>query len=162
MCAVPALPCEVGPLPAVAPCAYDARRPRPEQRFDPMALRTLAHLALVSVLALAACGAEHAPEELVTKQLAVTQEFGEILTKVIDKASAEQHKGEIKKLVKQMNVLRKDVQALREEKRKVFLERAEARGPEIQSALAKVKAELTRIEPSPEIQGVIGLWLDLL
>jgi hypothetical protein len=128
----------------------------------PMALRTLAHLTIVSVLALAACGAEQSPEQLVTKQIAVTQEFGQVLAKITDRASAKQHKSEVKSLVKQINALRKDIQELPEDVRKVCFELAAERGPELQSALAKMRSELTRIEPSAEIQGVIGLWLDML
>jgi hypothetical protein len=127
-----------------------------------MALRTLAHLTIVSVLALAACGAEQSPEQLVTKQIAVTQEFGQVLAKITDRASAKQHKSEVKSLVKQINALRKDIQKLPEDVRKVCFELAAERGPELQSALAKMRSELTRIEPSAEIQGVIGLWLDML
>jgi hypothetical protein len=127
-----------------------------------MALRTLAHLTIVSVLALAACGAEQSPEQLVTKQIAVTQEFGQVLAKITDRASAKQHKSEVKSLVKQINALRKDIQELPEDVRKVCFELAAERGPELQSALAKMRSELTRIEPSAEIQGVIGLWLDML
>jgi TolA-binding protein len=127
-----------------------------------MALRTFARLTIVSVLALAACGAEQSPEQLVTKQIAVTQEFGQVLAKITDRASAKQHKSEVKSLVKQINALRKDIQELPEDVRKVCFELAAERGPELQSALAKMRSELTRIEPSAEIQGVIGLWLDML
>jgi len=124
--------------------------------------RTLTSLALISILALAGCSSGNSPEQLVTEQLTLMQEFGEALTKVTDEASAEQHKDAVEKIVRKMNALRREHRWLSEQERKACLAVGKELGPELQAAQGKMKSELARIQPSADIQRVLGPSLEML
>jgi phosphoenolpyruvate carboxylase len=128
-----------------------------------MVLQELTRRVLVVVaLALASCNDESLPEQLVMEQVIIMQEFGLVLAKVTDRASAEQHKDTVAKMVHRMNALRRELQVLPDEEKRACLELGNDLGPELQAAQAKIRSEMARIELSADIQNVLGLWLDML
>jgi thiamine biosynthesis lipoprotein ApbE len=127
-----------------------------------MKYQALPRLALVSILALAGCTTERSPEQLVTQQVSVMQELGEVLSRVTDRASAEQHKSAVERIVKQMNSLRRELQGLSEAETKALMELGAELSPARRAAQDKLQSELKRIEPSTDIQKVLGPWLDML
>jgi hypothetical protein len=128
----------------------------------PVELRTRAQLALVSILALAACSKGTTPEQLTSRRLDLLHELALVLVEVTDKDSAVAREKTVARIVDDMNTVRRHFTWLTDGEKQTLQKVAAGCAPQNQAAVDRLRHELTRIRASTDIQPVLGPVLDKL